>query len=70
MSTLPLLIEIGTEEIPDWMIRPALANFREMVEKALADARLGGTVRLAEATPRRIALIVDGVLARKKGLGL
>jgi len=66
MPALPLLIEIGTEEIPDWMIRSALSNFREMVEKALAEARLGGTVRLAEATPRRIALIFDDVLTRQE----
>ncbi len=66
MPSLPLLIEIGTEEIPDWMIRSALGNFREMVEKALAESRLGGTVRLAEATPRRLALIVDGVLDRQE----
>lgn len=66
MSLLPLLVEIGTEEIPDWMIRSALANFREMVEKLLAEERLGGTVRLAEATPRRIALIVDDVRSRQE----
>lgn len=66
MPALPLLIEIGTEEIPDWMIRSALSNFREMVEKTLAEARLGGTVRLAEATPRRIALIIDDVLTRQQ----
>jgi glycyl-tRNA synthetase beta chain len=65
MSTLPLLIEIGTEEIPDWMIRSAVANFREMVERLLAEQKLGGTTRLADATPRRIALIVEDVLERQ-----
>lgn len=65
MSKLPLLIEIGTEEIPDWMIRAAVANFREMVERLLGDQKLGGTVRLADGTPRRIALILDDVLERQ-----
>ncbi|MBL8232961.1 MAG: glycine--tRNA ligase subunit beta [Bryobacterales bacterium] len=65
MSTLPLLIEIGTEEIPDWMIRSAVSNFREMVERLLVDQKLGGTVRLADGTPRRIALIVDDVSQRQ-----
>lgn len=65
MSTLPLLLELGVEEIPDWMIRSAVANFREMVEKLLAEHNLGGTVRIADATPRRIALIIDQVLTRQ-----
>jgi glycyl-tRNA synthetase beta chain len=63
MSTLPLLIEIGTEEIPDWMIRSAVSNFREMVERLLAEQKLGGRTVLADATPRRIALIAEDVLA-------
>ncbi len=65
MSTLPLLIEIGTEEIPDWMIVSAVTQFRETVEKALNENALGGKVRLADATPRRIALIVDDVVERQ-----
>jgi glycyl-tRNA synthetase beta chain len=65
MSALSLLIEIGTEEIPDWMIVNAVAQFRGDVEKLLATHKLGGTVRLADATPRRIALIIDGVLDRQ-----
>ena len=66
MNTLPLLVEIGTEEIPDWMIRSALADFRAMVESALHEARLGGKLRLAEATPRRLSLIVDAVRSRQE----
>ncbi len=65
MSSLPLLIEIGVEEIPDWMIAPALAELREGVEKMLAAERLGGKLRLADATPRRLALIFDEVLERQ-----
>jgi len=30
MKTLPFLLEIGTEEIPDWMIQPALKQLGEL----------------------------------------
>ena len=36
MSALPFLLEIGAEEIPDWMIQPALTNLRELFEGLLA----------------------------------
>lgn len=65
MSTASLLVEIGVEEIPDGMIAPAVAQFREMTAKMLAEHRLGGTIRMADATPRRIALIADEVLERQ-----
>ena len=41
---LPFLLEIGTEEIPDWMIVPAVANLRELIEKLLAENKLGERV--------------------------
>lgn len=65
MGALALLVEIGTEEIPDWMIRPAVENFRDLVTGMLGEQKLGGTTRFADATPRRIALIIDEVLARQ-----
>ena len=30
MPGKPFLLEIGAEEIPDWMISPALDNLREL----------------------------------------
>lgn len=65
MSTRPLLVEIGTEEIPHWMIPPALEQFRDMVAAMLAEQRLGGVVRFAGATPRRIAIVVERVAERQ-----
>jgi glycyl-tRNA synthetase beta chain len=65
MSTAPLLIEIGTEEIPDWMIAPAVEQFRDMVAKMLSEQRLGGKLRVADATPRRIFAIFDEVLEQQ-----
>jgi len=49
MSALPFLLEIGCEEIPDWMIVPALENLKQLFEG------LGvGAVSRVDATPRRL----------------
>jgi glycyl-tRNA synthetase beta chain len=65
MSTLPFLLEIGTEEIPDWMIQPALVQLRELAQKLFDENKLGGTVTWTEATPRRLALRADSLIARQ-----
>jgi glycyl-tRNA synthetase beta chain len=57
--SLPLLLEIGTEEIPDWMIPTALENLSLLFEK-LAIAH--ESIRL-DATPRRLVLRVEGLPA-------
>jgi glycyl-tRNA synthetase beta chain len=54
------LLEIGTEEIPDWMIPTALENLRLLFEKL---ALPHDTVRL-DATPRRLVLRADGLPLR------
>ena len=48
------LLEIGAEEIPDWMIEPALAD----LHKRFADAfgAFGGSSITTDATPRRLVL--------------
>ena len=38
------LLEVGVEEIPDWMIEPALAELSTRFEKLLEEERLGGRV--------------------------
>jgi len=54
VSTLAFLLEIGAEEIPDWMIVPALENLRELF------GSLGvGNVSRVDATPRRLVLWAD-----------
>lgn len=61
-----LLLEIGTEEIPDWMIPPALADFERRFMEALAKCRLDtGVSAAAEATPRRLVLFADGLPERQ-----
>jgi glycyl-tRNA synthetase beta chain len=58
---LPFLFEIGTEEIPDWMIQSALENLRLSFEKLGIPHE---SVRL-DATPRRLVLRAEGLPARQ-----
>ncbi|MCX7602479.1 MAG: glycine--tRNA ligase subunit beta [Bryobacteraceae bacterium] len=64
-ARLPLLFEIGVEEIPHWMIRPALGEmeriFRELCE---ANRIEPGALRL-DATPRRLVLRAEALPERQ-----
>ncbi|MGE5489051.1 MAG: glycine--tRNA ligase subunit beta [bacterium] len=64
--SVPFLLEIGTEEIPDWMIEPALADLKQRFETLLAASQLadGASVR-ADATPRRLVLRADAIAERQ-----
>jgi glycyl-tRNA synthetase beta chain len=56
MRTLPFLLEIGAEEIPDWMIAGALAALSASFHKLVDDGKLAvGEIR-TDATPRRLVL--------------
>jgi glycyl-tRNA synthetase beta chain len=63
--SLPFLLEIGTEEIPDWMIVPALNNLQDMFQALLDQHALGGKVTAVDATPRRLVLRAEGLLERQ-----
>jgi len=63
--SLPFLLEIGTEEIPDWMIVPALNNLQDMFQALLDEQVLGGRVATVDATPRRLVLRAEGLLERQ-----
>ncbi len=65
MKTLPFLLEIGTEEIPDWMIQPALKQLGELFDGLLKENRLAGNVAALDATPRRLALRAEGLAPRQ-----
>jgi len=58
------LLEVGVEEIPDWMIEGALQDLEKRFRAALEKADLleGVTTRTA-ATPRRLTLIAEGLAA-------
>ena len=55
--SLPFLIEIGTEEIPDWMIGNALASLKTQLDALGMNAQM-------DATPRRLAARAEGLLER------
>ncbi|HNW94230.1 MAG TPA: glycine--tRNA ligase subunit beta, partial [bacterium] len=59
----PLLIELGCEELPAGVAKPAVEALREKVLALLREHRLEyGTAQVFHA-PRRLALLVDGVSA-------
>jgi glycyl-tRNA synthetase beta chain len=58
-------LEIGTEEIPDWMIVPAVNQLQNLFQELLDGSLLEGQVRKAEATPRRLVLRADGILEKQ-----
>ncbi len=61
----PFLLEIGTEEIPDWMIVPALNQLQDMFQVLLDQQSLGGRVTSTDATPRRLVLKAEGLVERQ-----
>ena len=62
------LFEIGLEEIPARMIAGAQAELQQRVVKMLERERLvsAGAANKSFATPRRLAVWVDGVAARQE----
>src|SRR5580704_6496853 len=63
--SLPFLLEIGTEEIPDWMISPAIKQLRELFQDLLDRTKLAGTIASVDATPRRLVLQAEGLAERQ-----
>jgi len=60
------LLEIGTEEIPDWMIPSALADLERRFVEALGKFALQeGVTCSTDATPRRLILAAQGIAARQ-----
>ncbi len=65
VKKLPFLLEIGSEEIPDWMIPSALEQLKSLFEDLLAQNRLGGKVTSVDATPRRLVLNAEKIIERQ-----
>ena len=63
-----LLFEIGCEEIPAKMLARALADLPGAVSAKLAGARLTFASATALGTPRRLAVIVKGLVERQPDL--
>ncbi|HEX3681174.1 MAG TPA: glycine--tRNA ligase subunit beta [Bryobacteraceae bacterium] len=56
------LLEIGTEEIPDWMIEPALEDLRARYQAAFG--QFEGSAIIVTATPRRLILLAKNILEK------
>ncbi len=63
-----LLLELYSEEIPARMQRDAQENLRKLVTDKLVDAGLTYEGAKAFSTPRRLALVVHGLLAKAKDI--
>jgi len=61
MTGLPLLLEIGTEEIPARFLTPAIADLKAIAASVLDEYRIGHQGISAYATPRRLALLISDV---------
>ncbi len=64
MAKAKFLLEVGVEEVPDWMLPPAIEHLRVQVDQLIAP--LGGRVTLAEATARRLAIIAEKISEREE----
>ncbi|HEX7664685.1 MAG TPA: glycine--tRNA ligase subunit beta, partial [Polyangiaceae bacterium] len=68
MSALPLLLEIGVEELPSSFVDAALAALPKIVTEKLAALRLThGTIRPL-GTPRRLSILIDDVATAQADL--
>ncbi len=62
MRAQDFLLEIGVEEIPDWMIAGALADLRRLFRGVLEKSQLHQGVEIStHATPRRLVLFAKQV---------
>ena len=63
---MKFLLEIGVEEIPHWMIAPALENLKGSFEALLAQYSLPATEVRGDGTPRRLVLRAADVRERQE----
>jgi glycyl-tRNA synthetase beta chain len=61
-----LLFEIGTEELPSWYVTQGRDALAATTRSALADARLSHGRMSAFATPRRLAVLIEGLAERSE----
>jgi glycyl-tRNA synthetase beta chain len=64
-QTAPFLLEIGSEEIPARFIPSAMKDLERLVKEGLSGAHLTWQDMKVLATPRRMALLIDGLSLRQ-----
>ena len=65
LPTTSFLLEIGSEELPWQMIRPAMSQLAELMTGLLANQRLSHDQIQVFGTPRRLAVLVRGLANRQ-----
>ncbi|MCZ0716916.1 glycine--tRNA ligase subunit beta [Aerococcus kribbianus] len=68
MSENTYLFEIGLEEVPAQYVRPASQQLKNLVANFLADKRLDYDTITTYATPRRLAVKVNGLAGKQSDL--
>ncbi|WP_028610383.1 glycine--tRNA ligase subunit beta [Paenibacillus harenae] len=63
-----LLLEIGLEEVPARFVRGAMNQLKDKTAKWLSDARIAHGEVQAYATPRRIAVLIQGVAEKQSDM--
>ncbi|WP_416149328.1 glycine--tRNA ligase subunit beta [Salipaludibacillus sp. HK11] len=62
MSKRTLLLEVGLEEVPARFVTDAMNKLKEQTEKWFDENRLGYEKIIAYSTPRRLAVLVTGLV--------
>ena len=68
MEKSDLLVELGVEEIPAWMLEDASQQFADLLVRSLKERRLGAEVEVVWYTPRRIVVSLREVPKRQEDL--
>ncbi|MBI3291459.1 MAG: glycine--tRNA ligase subunit beta [Elusimicrobia bacterium] len=68
MSSKDALLEIGTEELPASIVRSALEQMPRLAETLLEEQRIRYERVQSLGTPRRLALLLEGVAEQAEGL--
>lgn len=61
MAKHTFLLEVGIEEMPAHVVSPSIKQLADRVAKYLKDSRIGFDKMTPFATPRRLALLIDGL---------
>ncbi|PYZ94260.1 glycine--tRNA ligase subunit beta [Salipaludibacillus keqinensis] len=68
MSNRTLLLEIGLEEMPARFVTNAMNQLKQRVEKWFESHRLSYSKVEAYSTPRRLAVVVDGLVEKQEDM--
>lgn len=68
VTAAELLLEIGVEELPYQFIAPAMAALKDSAEQLLKDRRLTFQSVRTLGTPRRLTLVVEGLVPQQTSI--